>query len=287
MSKTLPDFVSDEPFVSSAPAEDLTPDPVVEAAPAAEAPAEAAPAAEGQPRGPDGKFAPVAPVVEAAPAAEAAPVVEAAPAPAPAPVQTPEQSFAPLAALLDEREKRQAAEKRANELQEWRTQQEAQARKQPTPDPEQDPAGYRQFQQSQLDQVFWDQRLEMSRGFAEVRHGPEVTAQAFQWGVERCDTDPFFNAKVRASKDPVGLVVSEYQQHQLVSSLTPEDIAAFQAWKAGQGAPAPTAAPAPVVAVAPPPAPVAPRASIAAAPSAARSTAPLPRDGEATYEAMF
>lgn len=295
MSKILPDFVSDES--SSAPAVIETPEPVVEAAaPVAEPTPEAAPAAEGQPRGPDGKFAPVAPVVEAAPAPiEPVPVAEA-PAPvAPAPVHQPEQAFAPVAALLDEREKRQAAERRANELQQWRDQQEAQARRQPAPDPDQDPAAFRAHQAQQLDQVFWDQRLEMSRGFAEMRHGPEKTTQAFQWGVERCDFDPFFNAKVRASKDPVGFVVGEYQREQLVSTMTPERIAAFQAWEAAQAAPAVAAALAPALAAtppiaapaAPPPAPVAPRASLAAAPSAARSAAPIPRDGEATFDAMF
>lgn len=281
MSKTLPDFVSDDP---SAPA-DPAPEPVVEAAPAAEATPEPVPAAEGQPRDAGGKFAPIVPAVEAAPAVE--PVV-AAPA-APVPTPPPEQAFAPLAALLDERDKRQAAEKRAKELEDWRTQQEAQARRQPPPDPTQDPEAFRQHQAQQLDQVFWDQRLEMSRGFAEMRHGAETTAKAYEWGLERCDADPYFNAKVRASKDPIGLVVGEWQREQLLAKVTPEDLAAFETWKQAQAAPAPVGV-AHQLAAAPaaPPTPLAPpRPSLAGAPSASTSASPVPRDGEATFAKMF
>lgn len=289
MSKTLPDFVSDDH--SSTPAETPAPEPVVEAAPAAEATPEAAPAGGGQPRGPDGKFAPVAPATEAAPAAPVEPLA-VAPAPAPAPVQTPEQAFAPLAALLDERDKRQTAEKEARELREWRTQQEAQARRQPAPDPNADPEGFRQFRESQIQAALWEQRREISQQFAVLKHGEEIVSAAFQWGADRCDTDPHFNDQVASSKDPVGFVVGQWQREQLLAKVTPEKYAAFETWlqaqSAAPAAPAAQVIPQPVAAsAAPPPAPAAPRPSLASAPSAATSGAPLPRDAAETYRLQF
>jgi hypothetical protein len=284
-SKDLPDFVSDEQ-----PSSPDASTPVETSAPAPEAQAPA-PAEAGQPRGPDGKFAPVA--------AEPAPVAPAAPepaAPVAAPPPAPEQTFAPLAALLDEREKRQAAEKRAAELEQWRQQQEAQARRQPIPDPAEDPQGYFAHQEQRRQAEAWGMRLEMSKQFAEIRHGADTTNQAFQWGLERCDSDPHFNAKVQASNDPVGLVVAEWQREQLLSEVKPDEFAAFKAWKAAQAAqPAPMAPQAatpplaaPALAPAAPPAqPAAPRPSLASAPSASTSAAPIPRDGEATFRQMF
>lgn len=294
MSKDFPDFmggdlVSDVAPAAEAPAA-IVDAPAAEAAPAAPA-AEAAPA--GPERGPDGKFLPKA---EAAPVE---PVVEAAPA-APAPVIAPEPNHAPLAALLDERDKRQAAEARANEaerkardLETWRQQQEAAATRRPVPTRDEDPEGYEAHRQAQIDSALYDQRIEMSRGFAEMRHGPEVAKAAVDWGFARCDQDPHFNEKVRTHRDPIGFVVAEYQREQTLGKLgDPAEIDRYLAWKAAQATPAPVAEPAPLAApaqsvAAPPPPPAAPRPSLAAAPSAAGTAAAIPRDGEAAWDAMF
>jgi hypothetical protein len=255
----LPDFLSDEP--SSAP------EPTA-AAPEGQAPEAAAPAAPAgdQPQ----------------------PSAAAAPAASPA---DPQGHSVPLATFLDLRDRATAAEKDAKELREWRQQQEEAARRRPppaAPDPDQDPEGYRQYQAAAHDQSLYSMRLEMSRGFAETRHGAETVSQAFDWGVKRCDEDPFFNAKVRASKDPVGLVVDEWKREQQLSTMTPDDIAAFQAWKAAQTAAGqPGAQPAAASAAAPPAKPAAPRPSIASGPSAGASGAPEARDGQATFDAMF
>jgi hypothetical protein len=280
MSNDLPDFLSDDP--SATPQVQPAPEPVTEAAPAAEAPAPEA----GQPRDTNGRFAPATP--------EAPPAAPAAEAP-PAQPQPPAEPYAPIAALLDEREKRQKAEARAAELEQWRQQQEAQARQQPpvrAPDPDQDPQGFRAFQAAQLDELLYEQRREMSRGFAEVRFGKDTVDQAFEWGAKRCDEDPYFNAKVRSSRDPYSFVVGEYQRDQIASQVSPDQFKAFQEWQAAQAAAAsapPAAAPpmAPAPVAAPPPAPAAPRPSLAAAPSAAASSQPIPRDGASTYDAMF
>lgn len=305
MSETfIPEFLGGEP-VTETPVADAAAAPA-EAPASAEAPA-AEPAAsepEGQARGPDGKFtSALAPASEAAPAV-AAPLAEAPAAIPPAPV--PEPTVAPIAALLDERDRRQAAERaleaataRATEAERWRQQQEAQANRQPIPDRATDPEGFDAYQRQQFNTALYDQKLEFSRTTAELRHGPEVVEKAFGWGLDRCNRDPHFNEKVRESRDPVGLVVGEWRRDQMLASLgnDPTRVEAFIAWEAAQKtdpsaaqAPAPAAAPATQTppAAAPAAAPVAPRPSLAAAPAAGTAGADTRiADGEEVFSSMF
>lgn len=285
MSTDLPDFVSDDPSATPAAPAAETPQP--EAASAEAAPAAPAPA-EGQPRGPDGKFAPVAsdPVA----AAPQAPVEAAQPA------QPPETHHVPLATALDWRDRMTAAEKRATELETWRQQQESQARARPVaaiPDPGIDPAGYHAYQQQQVDARLYEMTRDFSRRLAEREHGKETVDHAFQWAADRIDQElrqagrSSLNDEVRNSSDPISLVMDHWKREQTLSkvgNLDPSKIDAFLAWEAAQAAPAPQAS-APAVAI--PQAPAAPRASLASAPSAAGHAEPIPRDGEATYGAMF
>lgn len=112
------------------------PEAAVEAPPEAETPVEAVetpPETVERPRGPDGKFIPKG-------EAEAPAPVESAP---PAPT---EESHIPIAALKDERSKRQIAEDRARQLEEQLRQlQQPQAQPQAVPDRWEDPEGYDQW----------------------------------------------------------------------------------------------------------------------------------------------
>jgi hypothetical protein len=262
----LPDFLGGEP----APAPQASPAPET-AAPAAEAPA-----SEGPARGPDGKFAAASP--EPAPAA----------APAPAALAVDAQGHVvPLATFLDTRDRLTVAEKEAKELREWRAQQEAAARRQPVPDRETDPAAYEAHQRAAFDARLYEQARDMSHRLAIVEHGPQVVDAAFNWGVQRCDTDPFFNEKVRASKDPVGMVVAEWRREQALAKVgDPAELDAFLAWKATQAGAAPAPGQ-PTPQAAPPAAIAAPRQSLAASPSAGAHAEAIPRDGEAAFGAMF
>lgn len=204
--------------------------------------------------------------------------------PEPAPQPAPEL-HAPLAALLDEREKRQTAERRARELEEWRAQQEAQARAQPIPDRYEDPEGYEAAQQHAIQAALFEQKREFSKRIAEIQFGAETVQAAHQWGFERCAQDPFFNQKVASSPDPYALVVAEWKREQLLTRVDPTKLEQFEAWLATQNAsptPTPTAG-----ATQPPARPAAPRASIAAAPSASSTSTPMPKDGEEAYRQMF
>lgn len=290
--ETLPDFLGGEPVPGEHPVTsiDTTPEPQAEAAPAAEAPEAAASAdGEGQLRGPDGKFAAATPQPEAAPA-DAVPLAQAAPA------ADPEADIAgKLAALLNERDKRQAVEaerdaalKRANELQAWRDEEEAKARRQPMPQPGTE--GYEAARDAQFSEAMRAQNLRMSRTIAEVRHGVEVTSAAMDWGIKRCATDPHFNARLLASDDPVGMAVAEWRREDALAKIgNPANLEAFLKWQAEQAAaPAPgSETPTPQAQAALAAAPAAPRASIAAGPSAGRADVAEIGDVGDTFDAMF
>jgi len=173
----------------------------------------------------------------------------------------PEPQHVPLTAMLDERDKRKAAE---TELAQIRAQQQQQ---QPAsaPDMFEDPEGFRVHQEQSVQAALYQSNLQWSQRIAAIQHGEEATQQATNWGLERCNADPYFNAKVRASNDPIGFVVSEWKREQIASQVTPDDFAEFKAWKQAQAqinAPAPAS----------PANPIAPRntppRSLASAPSA-------------------
>jgi chemotaxis protein histidine kinase CheA len=288
-----PSFLGGEP-VDAAPAADTpaaTPEVVAaDAAPAADAAASPEPdasTAEGPKRGPDGKFAAADAPDSTPPASPAAETPPTAP--------PPPDPMAPVAALVDERLKRQRAEDerdaanlRATQLQQWRDQQEALARAQPVKSREEDPAGWEQRREAQFQAALNDQRLMTSRAVAEVKHGEDVVSKAYQWGFDRCATDPYFNAKVAASTDPVGTVVAEWKREQLLSRIDPAQLDAFQQWQAQQAAaPAPGSPQVQPIPAAQPAAPAAPRASLAAGPSAGRADTARVGDGGEVFDGMF
>jgi hypothetical protein len=189
--------------------------------------------------GEDGGAAP-----EAAPEPTEAPEPVAAPEPA---VQRPEPGHVPLAAMLDEREKRRAAERRLAEVEARAA--EAQARaadaQAQQADPAPDPA---------RDAQLWALRMDLSRELAVSRHGEEEADALQQWGVARCDADPAFNAQVYRSRNPYEFIRQARQREQLLTEVKPEDLDDYRAWKAAKasqdrpstmnaGGPGPTAPP--------------------------------------------
>lgn len=245
-------------FLDGATAPELT-TPAITEAPAEAVSAQPEPS-EGPARGPDGKFIAQAPAETPAEPAQAL-----APEPASVAPPAPETAHAPITALLDEREKRQAAERKAQEYQQRLAQYERQQQPQAVPDPYEDPEGFASYQQAQLDQRIYATNLQWSRRIAEVQHTPEVVGQAHEWGVTRCNEDPFFNQKVQTSPDPYGFVIAEWKREQLLNGVQPDEFEQFRAWKASQGAPQPAPA------LVPTPQPSPPPRSMASLPSAGGS----------------
>lgn len=206
---------------------------------------------------------------------EAPPEPEAAqPEPQPEPEAKPEPQTAPISALLDERDKRKALEA---ELAQYRARQQQQ-QPEAVPDMFEDPDGFAAYQDQKVQAALYQQNLRWSERTATIEHGAETVSTAKDWGFQRCEADPYFNAKVAASPDPVGFVVSEWKREQIASQVTPEDLTQFQAWKAAQAQlQAQTAQPAPT----PTPSQSAPPRSLASAPSAGSvMTEPVPSDEE-------
>ncbi|HEY7853106.1 MAG TPA: hypothetical protein VIB82_09025 [Caulobacteraceae bacterium] len=170
-----------------------------------EAPAEAEPQAtpEGPAKGPDGKIAAK---------------VEAPAEPAP-----PEPGQVPISAMLDEREKRQGLEKQLAAFKAREAEARRAAAEPPPPD-------------EQFTAALHAQNLRVSRRFAEREYGPELMATVHDWAVARCDADPFFNAQMRSSDDPYGAAFQAYNREQIAAKVTPERLAAFEAWEAAQAA---------------------------------------------------
>lgn len=188
--------------------------------------------------------------------------------------------FVPIGVVLDERDKRKQLER---ELEQYRQQQQA-----PEPvDPWTDLDGALAQRDQQYQQMLFQQKLEMSRRFAEIQHGKEEVETAVNWARALCDTDQAFNHKVYTSSDPIGFAVEQYRKEQIASSMSMDDFKAFQAWKASQNNPQPQAA-APVMAQpAPSPTPPPPPRSLATAQSAGAPSLPKTTPEEERLAKMF
>lgn len=189
---------------------------------------------------------PVEPAAEAAPGAEEGPVRDEKGRFAPKTGQEREPGHVPITALMDERDKRKAAEDR---LRQYETQEQG-------PYIDEDTAAV-------VHNATLKVKLDISEDLAREKHGDEVVDQVIAWAQSQFQNRPGFYAEVMSHRNPYGHVIQQYQRDQMVSQLTPDDFAAFQAWKQTRAqAPAqPAAAPAA------PSTPTPPR-SIASAPNA-------------------
>ena len=198
---------------------------------------------------------------------------------APEPVQAdgkPEPGFVPFGAVLDERDKRKRLEAELEDMRKQRQQPQEPAQLPDQFDDDFVPALTQQFEER-----FYQQTLQMSERFARTQYGNEATDAALAWASKKCDADPYFNAQVKSSGDPVGFAVQQFQRDQIVQSVTPNDFEEFKAWKAAQAglqqqsapsAQTPTSAPQPK-----------PPKSLASAPSAGPAT----QEPVQTDEEMF
>lgn len=208
---------------------------------------------------------------EAAPLDGAAPQPQPEPAPPPA---QPESGHVPLAAVLDEREKRQAAERRAQALERQIAERTA---TQEAPSIYDDPEGYQRDVDARLAASQYQIREEMSGRFAVQLHGQEALDAAKAWGHEAAKGDPTFGTRFMNQADPFAWLIAEHKRDTI--SRDPEAFARNWAAQNGYqlaGSPPPAGAPqaqpqaqpqAPSAAPAAPLAPPPPPRSIVSAPS--------------------
>jgi hypothetical protein len=124
----------------------------------------------------------------------------------------------PLSAMLDERERRQSAERQVAELQQHLAP--------PPPLP----------LEAQVEARLYASNLSASRRFAEREHGREAVGAIHQWAVARCDADPFFNQQMRSSDDPYEAAIQAYNRERVAAEVGAGDLEAFRAWKAASAA---------------------------------------------------
>lgn len=227
---------------------DATPAPTSE-------PTDTAPA-----RGADGKFVALQP--------EPAPVSQPAPAPA-AEQPKPEPGHVPLSALMDERDKRKAAEDRARALE------------------EQQPAKEPAYLDPDTENALLQLRLNTSEELVRDKEGDETVDAAKAWAIERFKTSPAYQAEVLAKPNPYKFVVAEHKAHlklQATQDIDLSDLDAFKAWKAAGG----TSAAPPAQAQQPPPTQQAsPPRSLAQAPSAGGDVDTRPQGPGSSFKALF
>lgn len=210
-------------------------------------------------------------VAEAQPEPVAEPTGEPEPAP---PAEPREERHAPLTALLDEREKRQAAQRELDDLR--RKLQDIEAAKQPKPDFFENPEQALAQERAHFQQMLWNERLNMSEAVARQAHGDGTVDAAVEAFQSAARDNPTMAMELQRQANPYGFVLKWHQRQQLLSEIG-EDPAAYRARieaeimeRLQQQAPAS------------PPKPAAPPRSLASAPSAgANETPPDP------FEKMF
>lgn len=131
----------------------------------------------------------------------------------------------PLAALHEERFKRQEEERRRQDAEQRAAYLEQFV--QPQEDEYVDPVIQLQAQMQSM-------RLEMSKELAKQTHGAELVEKAHEWAFNKCNVDPYFNQRMAQSSNPYAEAVAEYKRDQIASQVTPETFAAFQVWQQQQ-----------------------------------------------------
>jgi hypothetical protein len=202
------------------------------------------------------------------PPVEAAPTVET-PEPTaekPAPVRGPDGKFAkkepeepvmvPLKALHETRDEVKALKAQLDAFNKPREQTPQQA-----PDIFEDPDGFRNHMQSEMQRQILNTTLNLSEEMVTQQVGADTVELAKQWGTQAFQANPGLYQSFIQQRNPYGFLVAEYQKQTMISQIgnDPKEIQAFLAWKqAQQASPAQVATPQPQR----------PTGSIATAPSA-------------------
>ena len=156
-------------------------------------------------------------------AVEAQPEPEAKGEPPVAPPATPEDhGRIPIAALLDEREKRKEKEREVEALNRRIADYEAKAT--PKPDFFADPEAALAAAQRAAQAAAINTKLETSRFLAEEKFGAEKVQAAYEY----FDKNPHLSGQLLTSPSPFHAAVKEYERHQAMTEIG-EDPGAYRA----------------------------------------------------------
>jgi len=249
-----------------------------------------------QPRDDAGRFAskqdsqpvePPPPAPEPPAETQPAPTPEPAPSqPSVAPVQPP-PGYIPMAAVLDEREKRQGAQREAEE---FRRKYEEATRKPPVPlDPIADPEAFDRSLNERIERVRWDAITNASLVAATRHHGPEKVKAAEEWLQSELQQNPALWQTIQRQPDPYDFVVSQHQRTLRLQKIGDDDPEAWaQKWAEANGyVKAGTPQPQSAVVTGHPPQSTLPRPSLASAPSAGSKSPNVPVGPGEAFNAVF
>jgi len=249
-----------------------------------------------QPRDDTGRFAskdnsqPVEapPPASVPPAVEQpAPTLEPAPSqPASAPVQPP-PGYIPMAAVLDEREKRQQYQR---ELEDMRRKYEEATRRPPQAlDPIADPEAFERSLNERIERVRWDAITNASLVAATRHHGPEKVKAAEEWLQSELQQNPGIWQQIQRQPDPYDYVVSQHQRTLRLQKIGDDDPDAYaQKWAEANGyVKVGTQQPQSAGVTGHSPPSTLPRPSLASAPSAGGKTSNVPVGPGEAFNAVF
>lgn len=228
---------------------------------------------------------PTTPPIEAQPEPQQEPVEQPTPVTPPAAPETDRN--VPLTSLLDERDKRKAAERRLADLEAAQQQQRQPAAR---PDPYDDPDGYDAAIEKRIADRALATKFELSEVMARDKHGDELVAKAMEWGAERAQANPGFRDDFLKAPNPIDWVVRQQKRDGLLSEVGEDPDAYVRRRAAELGLIAAPDAGTPVV-DAPvqqqAPKPAVPTRSIANAPSQGGGNRDVPTGLDAAMETVF
>jgi hypothetical protein len=192
-----------------------------------------------------------------------------------------------MAALLDERDKRQKYER---ELEQYRKQME-ESNKAPPPaplDPLTDPDGFEASINQRLEQARWDAITTVSHSMALRHHGTEKVKAAEEWLAAELRQNPHFWQNVQRQVDPYDFVVSQHQRALRLQKIGDEDPEAWaQKWAEANGYVKPSQQTQAAGAAGPSQPLAPPRPSLASAPSAGGRGPQAPIGPGEAFRAVF
>lgn len=147
--------------------------------------------------------------------------------------EAPQQGYVPIAAMMDERDKRKAIEAENRALREQQARPQAEV-----PDPFDNPGDYTAYMKQQLDGALQQQKVDMSWAFAVQQHGEEQANKAKDWALEKAQNDPGFaqmlDVEFKRQPMPIDWIVQQHKRDALLSDIG--DVSKLDDWFAREAA---------------------------------------------------
>lgn len=130
-----------------------------------------------------------------------------------------EPKFAPITALLDERDKRQAAQRENEDLRKQLAAFHAQQQRRQPPSFDENPEQRLEYEQAQIQNSLWNERLNMSEQMAVGQFGGDAVDAAKQAFATAAQNNPALVMEIRRQANPYGFVMQWHQREKMLSDI--------------------------------------------------------------------